>query len=132
VQSFPDASLGVSVAVDGQIFQTDYTRHHIRPRNILVPASYRDGLHSGVGGRDGDEEGDVVGDGDAGAGKETRKDEEEDSSDDFFDAGEGPLIGDRISLCAASESGQSGGGTEDDPLGPVTPSPGQRHHPAWY
>ena len=57
---------------------------------------------------------------------ETRgEDEEEDSSDDFFDAGEGAVIGpDRLSLRAASESGQSGsgGGTEDDPVGPMTPS----------
>lgn len=72
----------------------------------------------GVGGGNGDGEGDVVGDGDADAGEETHKDEGENSSDDFFDAGEGPLIGDRISLCAASESGQSGGGTEDDPSVP--------------
>ena len=58
---------------------------------------------------------------------ETRgEDEEEDSSDDFFDAGEGAVIGpDRLSSRAASESGQSGsgGGTEDDPVGPITPSP---------
>ena len=57
---------------------------------------------------------------------ETRgEDEEEDSSDDFFDADEGAVIGpDRLSLRAASESGQSGsgGGTEDDPVGPITPS----------
>ena len=56
---------------------------------------------------------------------ETRgEDEEEDSSDDFFDADEGAVIGhDRLSLRAASESGQSGGGgTEDDPVVPITPS----------
>ena len=51
-------------------------------------------------------------------------DEEEDSSDDFFDAGEGAVIGtDYLSLHTASESGQSqssGGGTEDDPVGPIT------------
>ena len=56
---------------------------------------------------------------------ETRgEDEEEDSSDDYFDSGEGAVIGpDRLSLRAASESGQSGGdGTEDDPVGPRTSS----------
>ena len=64
---------------------------------------------------------DVERDGDG----ETRGEDEEYSSDDFFDAGEGAVIGpDRLSLRAASESGQSGGGggTEDDPVGPVTPS----------
>ena len=62
---------------------------------------------------------DVERDGDG----ETRGEDEEDSSDDFFDAGEGAVIGpDRLSLRAVSESGQSGGGTEDDPVGPVTPS----------
>ena len=50
-------------------------------------------------------------------------DEEEEGSDDFFDAGEGAVIGGRgVSSRAESESGQSGGGTEDDPVGPVTPS----------
>ncbi|KAF8269991.1 hypothetical protein EI94DRAFT_1699168 [Lactarius quietus] len=78
---------------------------------------------------------------------ETREDEEEYSSEDFFDAGDGAVIdagdgavidagdgavidaGDgavigavRLSSRAASESGQSGVGTEDDPVGPVTPS----------
>ena len=57
---------------------------------------------------------------------ETRgEDEEEDSSDDYFDSGEGAVIGpDRLSLRAASESGQSGsgGGTEDEPVGPITSS----------
>ena len=56
---------------------------------------------------------------------ETREDKEENSSDGFFDAGEGALIGtDGLSVRAASESGQSGsgGGTEDDPIGPVIPS----------
>jgi hypothetical protein len=45
------------------------------------------------------------------------EDEKKDSSDDFFDAGEGVVI---LSLRAASESGQSGsgGGTEDDPSVP--------------
>ena len=60
-----------------------------------------------------------VGDRDA----STREDEEEEDSDDFFDAGES-AVGDRHSLRAASESGQSGGGTEDDPVDPVTPSAG--------
>ncbi|KAN0133871.1 hypothetical protein V8E53_008303 [Lactarius tabidus] len=46
----------------------------------------------------------------------------EDEDEDFFDAGEGAVIRDRISSCTASESGKSGGGTEDDPVGPVTPS----------
>ena len=64
--------------------------------------------------RDGDGDGETRGEG-----------EEEGSSDDLFDAGEGAVIGpDRLSLRAASESGQSGsgGGTEDDPVGPITPS----------
>ncbi|KAF8266378.1 hypothetical protein EI94DRAFT_1733232 [Lactarius quietus] len=57
--------------------------------------------------------------GDADVDVETREDEEEDSSDDFFDAGEGAVISaDRLSSRAASESGQSGAGTEDDPVGP--------------
>jgi hypothetical protein len=53
-----------------------------------------------------------------------RGDEEEVSDDDFFDASEGAVIPDHLSLRAASESGQSesGSGTEDDPDGPVTPS----------
>ena len=63
----------------------------------------------------------------AGDGETRGEDEDEDSSDDFFDAGEGAVIGpDRLSLRAASESRQSqsgsGGGTEYDPVGPVTPS----------
>jgi hypothetical protein len=74
----------------------------------------------GAGDGDGYEEAEVVPDGNG----ETHEDEEEDSSDDFFDAGEGAVIPDRLSLRAASESGQSGSGsgTEDDPVGPVTPS----------
>ena len=72
-----------------------------------MPDDLPDDKDSGVG----------VGDGDA----STREDEEEEDSDDFFDAGEG-AVGDRLSSRAASESGQSGGGTEDDPVGPVTPS----------
>ena len=52
---------------------------------------------------------------------ETRGEDEEDSSDNFFDAGEGAVIAsDHLSLRAASESGQSG--TEDDPVSLVTPS----------
>jgi cysteine protease ATG4 len=85
--------------------------------------STRSGVGAGVG--DGDGEGEVVVDvvADRDGDGETRE-EEEDSSDDFFDASEGAVIHDRLSLRAASESGQSGsgGGTEDDPVGPVTPS----------
>ena len=59
------------------------------------------------GGAEGEADGvvsDVVvaeGDGDG----ETREDEEEDSSDDFFDAGQGAVIGPDHLSCAASESG---------------------------
>ena len=49
----------------------------------------------------------------------THEHEEEEDSDDFFEGGEG-AVGDRLSLSAASERSQSGGGTEDDPVGPVT------------
>jgi hypothetical protein len=65
----------------------------------------KDSSRSGVGGGDGD----------------THEDQEEEDSDDFFDAGEGAVVGDRFSR-AAAESEQSGGGTEDDFVGPVTPS----------
>lgn len=41
--------------------------------------------------------------------------------DHVFEAGEGS-VGDHLSLLAASKSGLSGGGTEDDPVGPVIPS----------
>ena len=42
-----------------------------------------------------------------GSGGETHGEDEEVSSDDFFDASEGPIIGlDRLSLRAASESVQ--------------------------
>ena len=51
---------------------------------------------------------------------DTREEENEEDSD-FFDAGEGAVVGDRTSR-AASESSQSGGGTEDDPVRPMTPS----------
>ena len=55
---------------------------------------------------------------------ETRgEDKEEDSLDDYFYSGKGVVISpDRLSLRAASESGQSGGigGTEDDLVGPRT------------
>ena len=60
-----------------------------------------------------------VGDGDVDV--DTREEEDEEDSDDFFDAGEGVVVGDRSSP-AASENSQSGGGTEDDPVGPTTPS----------
>ena len=40
----------------------------------------------------------------------------------FFDAGEGAANDDRVSSRAASGSGQSEGDTEDDPVGPMTPS----------
>jgi hypothetical protein len=78
----------------------------------------------GAGDGDGDEEAEVVPEVVPDGNGETHEDEEEDSSDDFFDAGEGAVIHDRLSLRPASESGQSGsgGGTEDDPVGPVTPS----------
>ena len=68
--------------------------------------------HSGERGGDGDGEADVVVADVLVADGETRgEDEEEYSSDDFFDAGERAAIDhDRISLRAASESGQSGGG----------------------
>jgi len=49
--------------------------------------------------------------------------DEEDSDGDFFDAGEGVTIDDRVSSRAASKSGQSEGDTEDDPDGPMTPGP---------
>ena len=43
VQSFPEASLGISVAVDVQIFQTDvYSASHT-PTQSPHPANYRDG-----------------------------------------------------------------------------------------
>ena len=51
--------------------------------------------------------------------------EDEDSSDSFFDAVEGTVIfPGRLSLHAASESGQSGGrsGTGSEHIGPITPS----------
>ncbi len=54
--------------------------------------------------------------------EEQHGDEEEDSDGDFFDAGEGATIDDRVSSGAASKSGQ-GEDTEDDPLGPMTPGP---------
>ena len=45
--------------------------------------------------------------------------EEEEDSDNFFKGGEG-AVSNRLSLSAASERSQSGGSTEDDPVGPVT------------
>jgi hypothetical protein len=55
---------------------------------------------------------------------EMRKDNEEDSSSNFFASGEGAIIPDCLSLCVASESGQSGrgSGTEDDPVSPEIPT----------
>ena len=90
-----------------------------------------DSTHSGEG--DGEAEADVVvADADRDGDAETRgEDEDEHSSDDFFDTGEGAVNGpDRLSLRAASESGQSdgGSGTEDDPVGPVTPSAAISHN----
>ena len=55
----------------------------------------------------------VVADGDGDCG--TCEDEEKDLSDDFFDAGDGAVIGNRLSLRAVSGSG---GGTEADPSVP--------------
>ena len=91
-----------------------------------------DSTHSGEGDGDVESEVDVViadvvvADVDRDGDGETRgEDEEANSFDDFFDEGEGAVIGpDHLSLCATSEGGQSGGGgiTEDDPVGPVTPS----------
>ena len=46
VQSSPDASLGISVAVDGHIFQTDVYLASHRPLNLLVPANYLEGVRS--------------------------------------------------------------------------------------
>jgi hypothetical protein len=40
----------------------------------------------------------------------------------FFDAGEGAANDDRVFSRVASKSGQSEGDTEDDPVGPMTPS----------
>ena len=50
-----------------------------------------------------------------------RKDKEEASFDEFFDANKASLSVAIVSLRAASESDQSGSGTEDDPVGPVMP-----------
>jgi len=62
---------------------------------------------------------------DSGAGDDEVQEQgdEEDSDGDFFDAGEGATIDDRVSSRAASKSGQSEGDTEDDPVGPMTPGP---------
>ena len=49
--------------------------------------------------------------------RDTCKDEEEEGSYQVFNVGEGS-IGDHLSLRAASECVQSGGSTEDDPVGP--------------
>ena len=57
-------------------------------------------------------------------GEVEREDVEEGYSDgeDFFDAGEGAANDDRVFSRVASKSGQSEGDTEDDPVGPMTPS----------
>src|SRR5260221_1221196 len=75
-----------------------------------------------------EEEGDIPDDKDSsrsGAGDDEvhEQGDEEDSDGDFFDAGEGATIDDRLSSRAASKSGQSEGDTEDDPVGPMTPGP---------
>ena len=57
-----------------------------------------------------------VGDGDVDV-----REEEEEEDYDFFDAAEGAVVGNQSSR-AALERGQSGGGKEDDPAGPTTPS----------
>ena len=65
-----------------------------------------------------------VGDG-HGHGSEMRKNEEEDSSADFSDAGVSAVfVGDHLFLCAVSESGQRDGGTEHEPIDAVTLSAG--------
>ena len=66
------------------------------------------------------EGGAVVADGDGDG--ETYENEEEDSSDDFFYAGEGAIIPGRLSLRATSESG--GSGTKHNPVDPVTTGAG--------
>ena len=48
-----------------------------------------------------------------------RTDKEEASFDEFFDASKASLSVAIVSLRAASESDQSGGGTEDNPVGLV-------------
>ena len=73
---------------------------------------------------DPDEEDDMPDDKDSAVGdwhRDTREEEEEEVSHHVFDAGQGS-VGDHLSLRAASESSQSRGGTEDDPIGPITPS----------
>jgi hypothetical protein len=62
----------------------------------------------------------VVADGDGNGDGDTREDEEEDLNDSY--AGKGVVISGRRSIRAASESGQSGVGTEDDPVGPASTS----------
>ena len=71
----------------------------------------------------------MVADGDGDG--ETRGEDEEDSSDAFFDAGEVVVVGsDRLSLHAASQSSHSGsgGGTKDDPVDPVAPGTAVPHN----
>lgn len=61
-------------------------------------------LHSGVS----------VGDGDT-----CEDDDDDDDTDNFLNEVDGSVIGNRLSLCATLESGQSGSGTEDDLSGPL-------------
>jgi len=51
------------------------------------------------------------------------EEDDEDSDGDFFDAGEGAAVDDRVSSRAASKGAQSEVDTEDDPIGPITPAP---------
>jgi cysteine protease ATG4 len=51
------------------------------------------------------------------------EEDDEDSDGDFFDAGEGATVDDRVSSRAASKGAQSEVDTEDDAIGPITPAP---------
>ena len=70
--------------------------------------------------KDSEGEGDVVvTNGDSNGNGEMHGEDEEDSSDDFFDAGEGAIISpNRLPLDTTSKSSQNGscGGTKDDPV----------------
>ena len=73
---------------------------------------------------DPEEEDDVLEDADSGVGDgdgSIRDDEEEEEEVDFFDTGQ-DTASHRLSLHVASESCQRRGGTEDDLIGPITPS----------
>jgi cysteine protease ATG4 len=86
-----------------------------------MPEDEDDSLRSAV--RDGEvhmKEGE--GEGEKEEQEDDEEEEEEDSDGDFFDAGEGAVVDDRVSSHAASKSGQ-GEDTEDDPVGPMTPGP---------